>query len=107
MAVEIKEMPELRIATVRHVGPYNHIPQAFGRLQELAGPAGLFAEPGATMVGIYYDDPESTDPDQPRSDAGVFAGQSQRHRGTKTHRGFLGEPQVGLLCVSVSSCLCD
>ncbi len=71
MAVEIKEMPELRIATVRHVGPYNQIPDAFGRLQALAGPAGLFARPGATMVGIYYDDPESTDPDQLRSDAGL------------------------------------
>ena len=71
MAVEIKEMPELRIATVRHVGPYNQIPQAFGRLQALAGPAGLFAKPGATMVGVYHDDPESADPDELRSDAGL------------------------------------
>ena len=71
MTVEIKQMPEWRVATVRHVGPYNQIAAAFGRLQELAGPAGLFTKPGATMIGIYYDNPESTKPDQLRSDAGL------------------------------------
>ena len=71
MEVEIKGMPELRVATVRHVGPYNQIPQAFGRLGSIAGPAGLVDRPEAMMMAIYYDDPESTDPDQLRSDAGL------------------------------------
>jgi len=71
MTVEIKQMPELRVATVRHVGPYNQISQAFERLAAIAGPAGLFAQPGAAMVGIYHDIPDTTPQDQLRSDAGI------------------------------------
>jgi AraC family transcriptional regulator len=71
MDVEIKEMPELRVGTVRHVGPYNQIPNAFGRLGSIAGPAGLFQRPEAAMIAIYYDDPDSTPQDQLRSDAGI------------------------------------
>src|SRR5690606_19808756 len=41
MHVEITHQPRLRVATVRHVGPYNRISEAFGRLGALAGPAGL------------------------------------------------------------------
>ena len=72
MEVEIKEMPELRVATVHHVGPYNQIPQAFGRLNAIAGSAGLFRQPGAAMVAIYYDDPETTPQEQLRSDAAII-----------------------------------
>src|SRR5262249_51774954 len=32
MKVEIKERPEMRVAAVRHIGPYNQIPVAFERL---------------------------------------------------------------------------
>ena len=71
MDVQIKEMLELRVATVRHVGPYNQISEAFARLGEIAGQAGLFAHPGAAMIAIFHDDPESTPPDQLRSDAGI------------------------------------
>lgn len=71
MAVEIKEMPELRVATVRHTGPYNQISEAFERLGEIAGPAGLVSQPGAAMLGIYHDDPDSTPPDQLRSEAAL------------------------------------
>ena len=41
MDVDIKDMPKLRVATVRHVGPYNQIPKAFEHLGAVAGPAGL------------------------------------------------------------------
>jgi len=71
MDVEIKKMPEQRVAAVRHVGPYNQIGQAFGRLGEIAGPAGLFTNPNAAMIALYHDDPESTPADELRSDAGV------------------------------------
>src|SRR5262245_32297675 len=60
MAVAITEMPELRVGTVHHVGPYNQIPQAFSRLNSIAAAAGLFRNPGAAMIAIYYDDPETT-----------------------------------------------
>ena len=70
MDVEIKDMPELRVATVRHVGPYNQIPRAFERLDAIARPAGLIRHSSA-MMAIYHDDPESTPQDQLRSDAAL------------------------------------
>jgi len=71
MQVDIREFPEMRVGSVRHIGPYNQIPEAFGRLGQIAGPAGLFQKPEAAMVALYHDDPESTPPDQLRSDAGI------------------------------------
>lgn len=71
MDVEIKDMPERRLATVRHVGPYNQVSEAFERLGELAGSAGLFRHSGAAMLALYHDDPDATPPDQLRSDAGI------------------------------------
>jgi AraC family transcriptional regulator len=70
MNVEIKEMKELRVATVEHVGPYNRISEAFARLGQIAGPAGLFG-PGAAMLGIYHDDPETTEAAELHSEAGI------------------------------------
>jgi AraC family transcriptional regulator len=75
MKVEIKEMPELRVATVAHVGPYHRISEAFARLGDIAGPARLFA-PGAAMLAIYHDDPETTPAAELRSEAGITVGPS-------------------------------
>jgi AraC family transcriptional regulator len=71
MNVEIKDMPALRVGTVRHIGPYNQISQAFERLGAVAGPAGLFRYPQAAMLGLFHDDPDSTPPEQLRSDAAI------------------------------------
>jgi AraC family transcriptional regulator len=70
MEVEIKDMPELRVGAVRHIGPYNQIPKAFERLGAIAGPSGLLRQ-ASDMIAIYHDDPESTPQDQLRSDAAV------------------------------------
>lgn len=70
MDVEIKDKPEMRVAAVRHVGPYNQIHEAFEQLGRIAGPAGAF-RPGAAMIAIYHDNPESTPQDQLRSDAAI------------------------------------
>jgi len=72
MQVDIVEMPELRVASVRHVGPYNQISQAYEQLSSIAGPAKLFQQPGAALVGLYYDDPDTTPPAELRSDAGIL-----------------------------------
>jgi AraC family transcriptional regulator len=71
MKVEIKKKPTMRVATVRHVGPYMQINQAFARLGEIAQREGLIQHKGATMLAIYLDDPDSTPVDQLRSDAGI------------------------------------
>lgn len=70
MNVEVKTMPELRVATVRHVGPYNRIPQAFAELGALVEPAGLVG-PDAAMIAIYLDDPETTPASELRSEAAL------------------------------------
>jgi AraC family transcriptional regulator len=70
MNVQIKEMPELRVATVAHTGPYSRISEAFARLGQIAGGASLFG-PEAAMLGIFHDDPETTPASELRSEAGL------------------------------------
>lgn len=69
MNATIETMPEMKVATVHHVGPYNQISEAFARLGALAGP--LMGIPGCMMVGIYHDDPEAVPAAELRSDAGL------------------------------------
>jgi AraC family transcriptional regulator len=70
MHVEIKTLPNWRLATVRHIGPYNQITEAFERLGQLAGPRGL-AKPGTKMLALYHDDPDTTPQNELRSDAAL------------------------------------
>lgn len=71
MEVEIRELDEQRVGTVRHTGPYNQIHLAFARLGEALGRSGVAWRPGMAMMALYYDDPESTPPEALRSDAAV------------------------------------
>ncbi len=77
MDVDIVELPEQRVATVSHRGPYHEISEAFGRLGQAAGAAGLFG-PGAAMLAIYHDDPRTTPVDQLRSEAGIVVAPSKQ-----------------------------
>ena len=70
MNVEITDRPELRAASVHHVGPYYRISEAFARLGEIAGRAGLIGA-GTTMLATYHDDPGTTPEAELRSDAAV------------------------------------
>ncbi|APR79370.1 Transcriptional regulator, AraC family protein [Minicystis rosea] len=70
MDVDIKERPELRVATTTHIGPYHRISEAFARLGQTPGIHALFAQE-PTMLAIYYDDPESTPASELRSEAAV------------------------------------
>jgi len=70
MDVQIKEMPELRVAALAHIGPYNQIGKTFGKLGQVVKDSGLLAH-ASDMVGIFYDDPETTPASELRSDAGL------------------------------------
>ena len=70
MRVEIKEMRELRVATLPHTGPYIRISETFARLGEIAGIAGLIG-PETTMLAVYYDDPATTPAFKLRADAAL------------------------------------
>jgi AraC family transcriptional regulator len=65
MDVTIKTQPELRVAGIRHIGPYHEIGRAFGRLGGIAGPPPA----GAQMIAVFHDDPDTTPADKLRSDA--------------------------------------
>jgi AraC family transcriptional regulator len=69
MTVEVKRMPELFVAYVRHIGPYNQIPKAIEKLMKWAGPRGLVRFPETTLLGVYQDDPDITDASKLRSSA--------------------------------------
>lgn len=69
MHAEIETRPALAIATLRHVGPYNEIGKAFAQIGPVPG----------QLVAVYYDNPESTPPDELRSDAGVVTSDPPAH----------------------------
>jgi DNA gyrase inhibitor GyrI len=71
MNVTIKDMPELRLCTVRHLGPYKRISEAFQRLGDIASPAGLCDQADITMLVVFHDDPDTTQRER-RSDAAIL-----------------------------------
>ena len=70
MKVDIIELPERRLATVSHQGPYSKISGAFARLGRIAGIAGLIG-PSAEMLAVYHDDPNTTPAPELRPEAAI------------------------------------
>ena len=65
----VKEMPAWHVAYARKIGPYGKAvcEAAFGELMRWAGPRGLIGH--GPMLGMYWDNPEVTAPEQCRTDA--------------------------------------
>lgn len=53
MSLEIVSRDSAQIAAIAHEGPANMVGEAFGTLAQAAGPAGLFARPGAYGVAVF------------------------------------------------------
>ncbi len=70
MKVEIREVPAMRVAFVRHVGPYAQCKGAWDKLCMWAGRKGLVGA-GTRMFGVGHDDPDVTPPEKIRYDACV------------------------------------
>jgi AraC family transcriptional regulator len=70
--VEVKEVPEMMVAYIRHIGPYQGDVKLFGQLINKlctwAGPRGLLNRPDAKMLIIYHDNPDITDNKKLRTD---------------------------------------
>jgi AraC family transcriptional regulator len=64
-AIEVRELPALHVAYVRHTGPFQGKPEVFGMLFEKlckwAGARGLLGRPGTSLLAVYHDDPDVTD----------------------------------------------
>ncbi|WP_300157620.1 AraC family transcriptional regulator [Solidesulfovibrio sp.] len=82
LTVTIKRVPPLRVALVRHVGPYDQCGAAWDKLCGLAGRLGLFG-PDTLFLGVGHDDPRITPPDKIRYDACLTAPE-----------GFAGTPEL-------------
>ncbi len=112
MEVRIQRVDAMRVAFMRHVGPYHEMGQTFERLGAWAGPRGLFGA-HTRVLGVYHDDPEVTPPDKLRGDACITVGESFQPEGevgvqtvgggeyaVATHRG----PYSGLVDVYARLC---
>ncbi len=73
MEAKIETLDAIKVAFVRHVGPYACCGEAWGRLCAWAGPKGLLG-PQATMLAQSHDDPDVTPPDKLRYDACLVVG---------------------------------
>ena len=66
----IVRIPPRRIACVRHVGPYDEMGPAFEKILAWAGRHGLL--PGATLLGVYWDDQTITPRHRTRCEVGLY-----------------------------------
>jgi AraC family transcriptional regulator len=71
--VELRDLPALRLAAVRHTGPYHEIGAAFDRLQAWGAARGLIG-PDTRFFGLFHDDPGTVPAGGLRADAGFTAG---------------------------------
>ncbi len=80
MEASIKKMGAMRVAFIRHAGPYNEVGPTWGKLCAWAGRHGLFG-PQTVMFGLCHDDPQVTPPDRIRYDACIVAGDQVQAEG--------------------------
>lgn len=75
--IEVKELPEMPIVYVRHIGAYKGNPalfqRLFGKLCGWAGPRGLIRPPQTKFLCVYYDDPDVTEDERLRVDVAMTA----------------------------------
>ena len=73
--IKVKDMPELHVAYIRHVGPYKGdtelFARLFGKLMAWAGSRGLLRFPETKVLAVYHDNPDTIDEDKLRTDACV------------------------------------
>jgi len=84
MNVDIVEQPELRVAGIRHTGPYPEIGREFGRL------GGILKGPppqGAHLIAVFHDDTAVTPAHKLRADAAItLPGRTHAPSGLIEHR---------------------
>ncbi len=74
MEIDIIDLPKMRVAALRHVGPYHQIGPVFDRLCGIAIVSGWFSLPEACTLMITYDCPDTVPASELRSDAAVVVG---------------------------------
>ena len=63
--IEVKELDEMDVAYVRHIGPYKQaahlFEDLFNKLCTWAGPRGFLQQPDVKFLSVYHDNPGVTD----------------------------------------------
>jgi len=72
--VDVVKEEEIRVAFVRHTGPYAECGNAWSALCKRLGPEGRLG-PNTRFIGLSYDDPETTPEDKLRYDACAVVGE--------------------------------
>ncbi|RZL94591.1 MAG: AraC family transcriptional regulator [Variovorax sp.] len=82
MKVELKTLPDVRVAYMRHVGPYGEsgIPRTWQRFAAWCDARGLM-QPRRPMYGVAHDNADVTPPERCRYDACVEVGAEFRPEG--------------------------
>jgi DNA gyrase inhibitor GyrI/AraC-like DNA-binding protein len=74
-SMEVKELPKMTVAYIRHTGPYQGNSRLFGKLiGELctwAGPRGLLQQNDMGIIIIYHDDPKVTEQEKLRMSVSI------------------------------------
>jgi len=70
--VEVRDMPEMHVAYIRHIGPYKGdnalFERLFNSLWKWAGPRGLLRFPETKCLSVYHDNPDITEEGKLRTD---------------------------------------
>lgn len=74
MQIDVIELPKMRAAALRHVGPYQQIGPVFDKLVGIAVVSGWFTLPEACTMLVTYDCPDTVSAAELRSDAAVIVG---------------------------------
>jgi AraC family transcriptional regulator len=81
LQVDVKQLPPMYVAYLRHVGPFQENPalfeRLFGRLCGWAGPRGLLG-PDTTFLSVYHDNPDITEAGKLRLDVGITIPESTK-----------------------------
>jgi AraC family transcriptional regulator len=80
MNVIIKHLKPMRVAFMRHVGPYNEVGKTWEQFMMLLGKEGLLGA-GPQFIGVCHDDPAVTPLDKLRYDACTIVDQKFRAYG--------------------------
>lgn len=80
MNVEVKEVEPMRVAFMRHVGPYDQVGNTWQKFMGFAASHGLFG-PTAKMLALVHDDPDVTPPDKLRYDVCMVVGDKFQPKG--------------------------
>ncbi len=73
MEMRIEKIEPMRVACIRHLGPYENCGKAWERLFVWAGKRQLVGAE-TVSIGVSYDDPETTPPEKIRYDACITVG---------------------------------